>query len=75
MRDALDLTDLEKFDTRYLILRLLTLSAFGVIGAGLAQIPSLRDWSAFVYVLLFPILRISRVVHRRRRAKFLPSTG
>ena len=71
LRHALQLTEVEKFDTHYLILRLLTLSAFGVIGAGLAQIPSVRDWSALVYILLFPVLRISRIVHRRRRAKFL----
>ncbi len=75
LRDALELTELERFDTRYLIRRLLTLSGFGVVGAGLAQIPALRDWSALVYVLLLPILRASRVIHRRRRAKFLPSSS
>jgi uncharacterized membrane protein len=75
LRDALELTDLEKFDTRYLMFRLLTLSAFGVIAAGLAQIPAIRDWSAFVYLLLFPVLRISRIIHRQRRAKFLPATS
>ena len=73
LRDALQLTELERFDTRYLILRLLTLSGFGVIGAGLAQISGVRNWSAMVYILLFPVLRISRIVHGRRRAKFLPS--
>ena len=71
LRDALDLSELERFDTRYLVCRLLTLSAFGVVGAGLAQIPAVRDWSALVYILLFPVLRISRFVHRRRRARFL----
>src|SRR5690348_5370672 len=30
LRDALELNELEKFDTRYIITRLLTLSAFGV---------------------------------------------
>ena len=71
LRGLLQLTEVEKFDTRYLILRLLTLSAFGIVGAALAQLPGIRDWSAFVYLLLFPVLRISRIVHRRRRAKFL----
>jgi uncharacterized membrane protein len=75
LREALQLTDLEKFDTRYLMFRLLTLSAFGVIAGGLAQIPAIRDWSAMVYLLLFPILRISRIIHRGRRAKFLPATS
>ena len=73
LRDVLQLTELERFDTRYLILRMVTLSAFGVIGAGLAQLPAVRNWSALVYILLFPVLRMSRIVHRGRRAKFLPS--
>jgi uncharacterized membrane protein len=75
LREALQLSDLEKFDTRYLMFRLLAVSAFGLIGGGLAQIPAVRDWSAMVYLLLFPILRISRIIYRGRRAKFLPATG
>ena len=71
LRDALELSELERFDTRYIIARLLTLTAFGVIAAGLACIPVVRDWSALFYILLFPILRTSRVVHSRRRAKYL----
>jgi hypothetical protein len=71
LRDALELSELEKFDTRYVIYRLLTLSAFGVVAAGLACIPILRDWSSLVYLLLFPILRTSRVIHTRRRALYL----
>src|SRR5215471_11718174 len=71
LRDALELSELEKFDTRYVIFRLLTLSAFGVVAAGLACIPILRDWSSLIYLLLFPILRTSRVIHSRRRALYL----
>ena len=71
LRDALELSELERFDTRYIIARLLTLTAFGVIAAGLACVPVMRDWSALFYILLFPILRASRVVHSRRRAKYL----
>ena len=71
LRDALDLTELEKFDTRYQIFRLLTLSAVGVIAAILACIPVLRNWSSLVYMLLFPILRTSRIIHRRRRAPYV----
>jgi uncharacterized membrane protein len=73
MRDALELNELEKFDTRYLIMRLSILTAFGVIAAILACVPFLRDWSSLVYILLFPILRISRIIHRRRRAAYLPA--
>ena len=71
LRDALELTELERFDTRYQIFRLVTLTAFGVVAAGLACIPVLRMWSTLVYILLFPILRTSTVIHRKRRARYL----
>ncbi|HUE40736.1 MAG TPA: TMEM175 family protein [Chthoniobacterales bacterium] len=75
LRDALELNELEKRDTRYVMFRLLTLITVGLIAAGLAliPIPAVRDWSSLVYLLLFPILRISRIVHRRRRAQYLCS--
>ena len=71
LRDALELNELERFDTRYVRTRLFTLSVFGVVAAGLACVPILRNWSSFVYLLLFPILRISRVTHDRRRTAYL----
>jgi uncharacterized membrane protein len=71
LRDALELTELEKFDTRYQIFRLLTLVSFGLIAAFLACIPVVRNWSSLVYILLFPILRTSRAIHRKRRAPYL----
>jgi uncharacterized membrane protein len=71
LRDALELNEVEKLDTRYLIFRLSTVSAFGVIAAGLAWFPLLRDWSSFVYFLLFPILRTARIIHGRRRKHYL----
>ncbi len=71
LRNVLDLTELEKFDTRYQIARLLTLVVVGLVAAVLACIPGVRNVSSFVYMLLFPILRISRVLHRRRRAPYL----
>lgn len=70
LRETLDLNELEKFDTRYQIFRLLTLAGMGVIAASLACIPVLRNWSSLVYMLLFPILRTSRVIHSRRRAPY-----
>ena len=66
-----ELSELEKFDTRYQIFRLLTLVAVGLIAAVLARVPVLRNWSSLIYMLLFPILRTSRVIHRRRRAPYL----
>lgn len=71
LRDELKLTELEKFDTRYQILRLTTLVAMGLFAALLARIPFLRNWSSLTYMLLFPILRTSRIIHRRRRAPYL----
>jgi uncharacterized membrane protein len=71
LRSALELNELEKSDTRYVMFRLLTLVAFGLIAAGLALIPAVRDWSALVYILLFPILRTSKVIHRRHRAAYV----
>jgi hypothetical protein len=69
LRDALELNELEKFDTRYVMFRLLTLGAFGLIATGLAYVPVVRNWSALFYLLLFPVLRVSGVIHRRRRAR------
>ncbi len=71
LRDVLQLTELEKFDTRYQLFRLSALVAFGLIAALLAYIPLTRNWSSLVYLLLFPILRTSRLVHRRRRTPYL----
>ena len=73
LREALELSELEKRDTRYVMFRLLTVVSIGVVAAGLALIPAVRDWSSLIYLLLFPILRISRVIHRRRRAPYLCS--
>jgi uncharacterized membrane protein len=74
LRGELELNELERFDTRYIIYRLSTLSAFGVFAAGLACIPPIRNWSSLVYLLLFPILRISRIVHTRRRRRLIPDS-
>lgn len=71
LRDVLKLTELEKFDTRYQIFRLITLVTVGLIAALLARIPVLRSWSGLVYLSLFPILHTSRIIHRRRRAPYL----
>lgn len=71
LRDVLELTELEKFDTRYQIFRLLTLVTVGLLAAALVRVPELRNWSSWIYLLLFPILRTSRMIHRRRRAPYL----
>jgi L-asparagine transporter-like permease len=75
LRDVLELTELEKFDTRYRIYRLCTLVGMGLLAALLAFIPLVRNWSSLVYILLFPILRTSRTIHRRRRQPYLAAMG
>jgi hypothetical protein len=71
LRDALKLNELEIFDTRYQILRLLTLVTVGLFASILAWIPATRNWSGMLYFLLFPVLRTAGMVHRRRRAPYL----
>ncbi len=73
LRDALELSELERFDTRYEIHRLMTLVAMGLVAALLAWVPFVRNWSGLVYMLLFPILRTARTIHRRRRERYLPA--
>lgn len=73
LREQLELNKLERFDTRYQIYRLSTLVIVGLLAAGLACFPAIRNWSTLIYLLLFPILRISRITHRRRRAQYLES--
>ena len=73
LRDALDLNELERLDTRHSIIRLGCLVAVGLLGALLAQFPSLVRWSPWIYLSLLPILRIHAVIHRRQRAPLLGS--
>ena len=75
LRDALNLNALERFDTRYQISRLVTIVAVALTASLFACIPMLRNWSSLTYLVLFPILRISRIVHRRRRAPYLAAMG
>jgi hypothetical protein len=70
LSDSLGLNGLERFDTRYIIFRLLMVASFGVLAAILALIPGVRNWSGLIYLLLFPTLRTSRVVHARRREQY-----
>ena len=74
LREALELNDLECLDTRFQAFRLACMVAVGLIGALLAQIPFTVSWSGLIYLALFPILRIHRIVHRRKRAPLLANT-
>jgi uncharacterized membrane protein len=68
LRDALELSEVEKLETRFIIYRLLTVSVFGLIAAGLARISWTATGDGLIYLALVPILRTFRIVHRRRRA-------
>lgn len=71
LREALDLSEIERLETRYIILRVLAVGIVGLIAAGLARMPWFPSWGGLVYLLLIPILRGLRFVHRRRRATLL----
>jgi uncharacterized membrane protein len=70
-RQELELNELEKFDTRYQIYRLSILIAVGLLAAALARISAIVAWSSLIYFILFPILRIYRIVHRKSRKPLL----
>lgn len=71
LREQLGLNELERFDTRYLICRLSVLVAMGLIAALLARVVASVQWTGLIYILLFPMLRVSRIIHRGRRARYL----
>jgi uncharacterized membrane protein YkvI len=68
LRDALGLSQLEKLETRYIIFRVLAVAVVGLIAAGIARMSGSPSWGGLIYILLIPILRGSRMVHRRCRA-------
>lgn len=72
LRDALDLSEIEKLDTRFSIYRLISVVIIGLSAAGLALIRSFGPWAGLIYFLLFPTLRGFRMIHRRQRGALLP---
>jgi uncharacterized membrane protein len=75
LRDALDLSGIERLETRYIIFRVLAVAIVGLIAAALARIPWFPSWGGLIYLLLIPILRGLRFAHRRHRATLLASQG
>ena len=71
LRDALELSEIEKLDTRFGIYRLSSVVILGLIAAALALIRSFSAWAGLIYLLLFPILRGFRMIHQRRRATLI----
>jgi len=63
LRGTLDLSSVEKLETRYIICRLLAVTIFGLIAAVLARMPWFPSWGGLIYFLLIPILRGFRIVH------------
>jgi len=68
LRDTLDLSAVEKLETRYITYRVFAVSIFGLIAASLAQMAWFPSWGGLIYFLLVPMLRGFRMVHRRHRA-------
>ncbi|MDQ2919368.1 MAG: TMEM175 family protein [Verrucomicrobiota bacterium] len=75
LRESLELTELEKFETRYQIHRLLILVGVGLLAALLACLRPMLFWSGWTYMLLVPILRIYGIIHKRKRAPMLAAGG
>jgi uncharacterized membrane protein len=71
LRDTLELSEVERLETRFIIYRLLTVVVVGLIVAVFARLPWFPSWGGLIYVSLFPILRGLRIAHRRRRAALL----
>jgi hypothetical protein len=71
LRDALDLSEIEKLETRYIICRVLAVAIVGLIAAGLGRMSWFPSWGGLIYLLLIPILRGFRFAHRRHRAGLL----
>lgn len=75
LREVLELTPLEQLHTRHQMFRLLLLAGVGFLAAALAADPHTMKWSGWCYLLLFPILRVHRVVQRRRSRALIASTS
>ena len=71
LRDALELSELERFDTRYVIFRLAVSLGFGLIIALLTVLSWIPVTGGYLYFLIFPALKISRVIHKRRRTSLV----
>jgi uncharacterized membrane protein len=71
LRDALELSALERLDSRFSIYRITIVVSVGLIAALVAWLHWLHEWGGLIYFALFPILRFMRIVHRRTRAPLL----
>jgi uncharacterized membrane protein len=69
LRDVLELSQLEKFDTRYQIYRLLILIGVGLLAAVVAGQRILLVWSGVVYMLIGLLMRIANALHRKQRRR------
>ncbi|MBA3830520.1 MAG: DUF1211 domain-containing protein [Chthoniobacterales bacterium] len=71
LRDALDLNELERMETRFLLLRMSIFVGVGILAALLACFPRTLSYSGFCYIAIFPLMRILKRMHRRKRAPLL----
>src|SRR5690349_2560577 len=75
LRDSLELSGLEKLETRYIFWRVLFVSVVGLVAGIFAQMAWFPSWGGLIYFLLIPILRGFPVVYRRQRAAMLAAQG
>ncbi len=74
LREVLELSAIERLDSRFAICRIGLVVCVGLLAAWIAYMHWMRQWAGLVYFALIPLLRISRIVHRRRRALLVPVT-
>lgn len=71
LRDALELTALERMETRFRLLRMAIFVGVGILAAALAHFPQTLSYSGFCYIILFPLMRVLSVIHKRQRTPLL----
>lgn len=75
LRDGLALNELERMETRFLLLRMSLFVVMGLVAAALACSRRTLSYSGFCYLLLFPIMRIQSFRQKRKRAPFLANAS
>jgi uncharacterized membrane protein len=73
-RDALEVSPIEKLETRYIIFRVVAVAIVGLVAAGVVRLSGSPSWGGLIYLFLIPILRGSRIVHRRWRTALFSAT-
>jgi hypothetical protein len=75
LREVLELSLPERLDCRFAICRVSMVAGVGLFAAWIAYMQWMLQWAGMVYFALIPIMRISRIIHRRKRRALLAGTA